>query len=117
MRVTHYSFGNITIDGKRYVDDVIVYPDRVHAPWWRIEGHVLHPEDLSEVINEKPAVLIVGTGHSGAMGVPQETLRLLQSKGIVVRIAKTDKAVELFNQASKQLGNDKSVVAALHLTC
>jgi hypothetical protein len=113
MKIEHYSFGKITIDGKTYTSDVIIYPGRVNSSWWRKEGHNLQVVDLSDVINAKPEVLIVGTGASGLMNVPKETISHLESRGIKVHVAPTEKAVELFNKLQK----DKLVIAALHLTC
>jgi hypothetical protein len=113
MKIEHYSFGTITIDGKSYTSDVIIYPERVDSSWWRKQGHSLHIVDLKDVIPAGPEILIVGTGHSGAMVVPEETLSYLKSKGIDVYIARTDKAVELFNKFQK----NKKTIAALHLTC
>jgi hypothetical protein len=113
MKIEHYSFGTITIDGKSYTSDVIIYPERVDSSWWRKQGHSLHIVDLKDVIPAGPEILIVGTGHSGAMVVPEETLSYLKSKGIDVHIARTDKAVELFNKFQKK----KKTIAALHLTC
>lgn len=113
MKIEHYSFGTITIDGKSYTSDVIIYPERVDSSWWRKQGHSLHIVDLKDVIPAGPEILIIGTGHSGAMVVPEETLSYLKSKGIDVHIARTDKAVELFNKFQK----NKKTIAALHLTC
>jgi len=113
MKIEHYSFGTITIDGKSYTSDVIIYPERIDSSWWRKQGHSLHIVDLKDVIPAGPEILIVGTGHSGAMVVPEETLSYLKSKGIDVHIARTDKAVELFNKFQK----NKKTIAALHLTC
>ena len=113
MKIEHYSFGTITIDGKSYTSDVIIYPERVDSSWWRKQGHSLHIVDLKDVIPAGPEILIVGTGHSGAMVVPEETLSYLKSKGIDVHIARTDKAVELFNKFQK----NKKTIAVLHLTC
>jgi len=113
MKIEHYSFGTITIDGKSYASDVIIYPERIDSSWWRKQGHSLHIVDLKDVIPAGPEILIVGTGHSGAMVVPEETLSYLKSKGIDVHIARTDKAVELFNKFQK----NKKTIAALHLTC
>jgi hypothetical protein len=96
MKIDTYSFGTIVIDGKRYSKDVIIYPGRVFSPWWRKEGHLLQLDDLSEVITEKPDVLI---DELGALGID-------------VRPEKTTKAVTVFNSLS-----GKKVVAALHLTC
>jgi len=113
MKIEHYSFGKITIDGKPYTSDVIIYPERVDSSWWRKEGHTLHIEDLHDVLNANPAVVVVGTGFFGIMKVPRETIAYLESKGIEVHAARTAKAVEVFNTFQK----DKKVIAALHLTC
>lgn len=113
MNIENYSFGKITIDGRQYKSDVIIYPDKVDSSWWRKEGHKLQIADLTEVVNSRPEVLIIGTGYSGVMIVPEETISYLKSKGIKVYIERTTKAVELFNKLQK----DRKVVAALHLTC
>jgi hypothetical protein len=113
MKLEHYSFGRLTIDGKTYTSDVIIYPGRVDSSWWRKEGHYLQVVDLVDVINAKPEVLIIGTGYSGVMVVPKETVSHLESKGIEVHVARSEKAVEMFNKLQKE----KLVIAALHLTC
>ena len=113
MNIEHYSFGRITIDGKTYTSDVIIYPGRVDSSWWRKQGHYLQVVDLIDVINTKPDILIIGTGYSGVMVVPKETVSRLESEDIEVHVAQTEKAVELFNTLQK----DRTVIAALHLTC
>jgi len=113
MKVEHYSFGNITIDGQTYTSDVIIYPERVDASWWRKQGHHLQIEDLAGVIKAKPGVVIIGTGFFGVMKVSKETVSHLESKGILVYVERTGKAVEQFNELQK----NKTVIAALHLTC
>ena len=111
--IDSYSFGRIVIDGKEYTKDVIIFPDKVKANWWRKEGHELNPEDLEDVINENPELLIVGTGASGLMKVKPETEELLKRKGIKLIALPTEQACKLFNEKSKTM----KVVAALHLTC
>ena len=115
MKIEHYSFGTITINGKTYTSDVIIYPGRVDSSWWRKEGHKLQIVDLNDVINAKPEVLVVGIGYSGLMAVPEETISYLESKGIKVHVARTKEAVDLFNNLQKK--KDKVSIAALHLTC
>lgn len=112
MKITHYSFGNIQIDGKTYSKDVIIFPDHVFSPWWRKEGHALYEEDLSEVLSSNIRTLIIGTGYHGTMQVPQATLDFLKSKDIKTYVETTRKAVELFNKTSSE-----NTAAALHLTC
>lgn len=113
MRIDHYSFGSITIDGKRYTSDVIIYPDRVDDSWWRKEGHYLQKSDLADIVAAKPELLIVGTGMHGIMQVPESAISLLTAHGIQVIIKKTGEAVEVFNDRPR----DKIAVAAFHLTC
>ncbi len=113
MKIEHYSFGKIVINGKTYTSDVIIYPGRVDGSWWRKEGHYLQTADLTDIITARPDVLIIGTGFSGVMTVPEETIRFAKSKGIEVRVERTEKAVELYNR----IGKDRTVIAALHLTC
>jgi hypothetical protein len=113
MTIGHYSFGRITVDGKTYTSDVIIYPEKVDSSWWRKEGHNLEIADLAGVIAAKPDVLIIGTGAYGVMKVPEKTIYHLTSNGIEVHAEQTEKAVGLFNRLQKE----KRVIAALHLTC
>jgi len=111
--IDSYEFGRIVINGKRYDSDLIVFSDKVRSGWWRKEGHRLHVEDLKEVLEVKPEVLVVGTGYSGLMTVPPETRKYIESKGIELMAQKTTEACETFNRLVKS----RKVVAALHLTC
>lgn len=113
MKIDSYSFGRLVVDGRIYTSDVILYPERIDASWWRKEGHRLEAEDLAEVVAARPHILIIGTGYSGVMTVPRETLDFLAAKGIIVRVERTGTAVEAFNK----LQGKTSVIAALHLTC
>ena len=111
--IDSYDFGRIVINGKRYSSDLIVFSDTVRGGWWRKEGHRLHVEDLKDVLEVKPEVLVVGTGYSGLMRVPPETRRYVESEGIEFIAQKTAEACETFNRLVKS----RKVVAALHLTC
>ncbi|MHC4549263.1 MAG: Mth938-like domain-containing protein [Planctomycetota bacterium] len=113
MHIDAYSFGQITIAARAYTSDVLLYPDRVQASWWRREGHRLDVADLKEVLDAQPATLIVGTGYHGRMEVPPETRAALREKGIRLHVAPTPEAVEIFNAMREA----SAVCAALHLTC
>ncbi len=113
MKIDSYTFGSLVVDGKMYTSDVIIYPGRVDPSWWRKEGHRLRTADLAEVLDAKPEVLIVGTGYSGMMVVPEETKNHIRSKGIEIYIETTGRAVGLFNT----MQGKKTIIAALHLTC
>ncbi len=113
MHIDDYSFGKIIIGGKTYTSDVIVYPDKVDASWWRKEGHYLEKGDLGDIVKAGPDIVIIGTGNWGVMKVPEETLDFLESKGIKAYTERTARAVELFNSQPE----GKKVIGAFHLTC
>lgn len=111
--IEFYDFGKITIDGKHYKTDVIIFPDHVNDGWWRKEGHRMSIEDLKDVLQAKPEVLVVGTGYYGSMKVPNEVKEYLTSKKIELVIENTREAYKTYNR----LTPTKRVVAAFHLTC
>ncbi len=112
--IDSYGFGRIVVDRQRYTSDVIVSADRVKDSWWRREGHRLHVEDIERVVHEeKPDVLVVGTGYSGLMKVLPETEKYLKSNGIELIAQDTREACKTFNRLVKS----RKVIAALHLTC
>ena len=111
--IDSYSFGNIVIEGKRYTSDVIIYPHQVDSNWWRLQGHLLQLEDLREIIDFSPELLIVGTGHSGLMKIAPETERFFRESPIELVVQPTAEACQTYNR----LHGQKKIVAALHLTC
>jgi hypothetical protein len=92
--IDSYGFGRITINGKRYTNDVIVFSDRVKDNWWRKEGHRLQVEDIETVVKQKPEVLVVGTGYYGLVKIPVETIEYLKSKGVKLIAQKHGKPVQ-----------------------
>jgi len=111
--IDSYQFGLIVINGKKYVLDVIIFPDSVTDNWWRKTGHQLCLEDITEVLTENPEVLVVGTGSSSLMKVLPEVPQVVDAQGIELITEATDKACNTYNQ----LCRFRSAVAALHLTC
>ncbi|MHA1400952.1 MAG: Mth938-like domain-containing protein [Candidatus Heimdallarchaeaceae archaeon] len=112
--VEYYMFGKIIVNGQTYTKDLIIFPDYIQSNWWRKEGHTLHLEDLTEVFNRKPEILVVGIGAQGVMKISEEIKEEIKRKGLELIIAKTGQAVEEYNKLVK---DNKNVAAALHLTC
>ena len=114
MRIESYSFGVMKVEGTEYRTDLIVFPDRIMSDWWRKRGHSLVIEDLDDVLDFEPAVLVVGKGASGLMDIPDSTQKTLQEKGIEVIAENTGQAWGLFNE---QIEKGRRAVGAFHLTC
>lgn len=113
MKIADYSFGRLSIGNKTYTSDLIICPDVIIYPWWRIEGHLLQSQDLNQISDQKPEVLIIGTGYSNRMKVANELLDILSKKAITVYSNITPEAISMFNK----LYNLKKTVACLHITC
>jgi hypothetical protein len=111
--VDSYSFGRIKVGGTNYTSDIILFPDRVFAPWWRKEGHHLCLEDLEEIPLEGTDTLIVGTGFLGVMKVGNDVRAFMKDNGIQLFVEKTKDAVRIYNEMEQQ----GKVVGAFHLTC
>lgn len=111
--IDSYSFGCIVIDGVQYETDVILLPDRIVENWWRVEGHVLSPADLGEVVQCKPEILVIGRGLYNQLKVPVETRAFLQSHRIDLIELDSRKACDEYNA----LAPARRVAAGIHLTC
>ncbi|MEE8637926.1 MAG: MTH938/NDUFAF3 family protein [Candidatus Margulisiibacteriota bacterium] len=110
--ISHYSFGSITIDGKKYEHDVIVSSSGVKS-WWRATSHNVSMNDLDPILSEKPKLVIFGTGAAGVMEVAGESEDHLEEQQIKVVIKKTADAIKEYNLRQSEPG----VVGAFHLTC
>ena len=111
--IESYSFGRIKVDSKSYATDLIIFPDHVYDRWWRKEGHRLSTDDLKDVWQAEPEVLIVGTGYYGLMKVPGEVKQQLTARNIELIVENTKEAWQTYNR----LASMKKVVAVFHLTC
>ena len=111
--IEKYQFGSVTIDGKTYDPDLLIYPGRVEDRWWRREGHYLRLEDIMQVVNAHPDTLVVGTGYFGRMDIDPEVPEALKREGIALVACRTKEACAEFNRRR----SSQRVVAALHLTC
>lgn len=115
LRIERYSFGSMTIGGREFTSDLILYPDgRIQDNWFRAQGHSLCPDDIATILDAAPEKLIIGSGASGMMRVPESVLELCRSRGIEVEESRTALAMTKFNEASEA---GKVVAACFHLTC
>ena len=114
--ITHYSFGEMTIDGKDYDGDLTLLPGGKVQPWpFDLGTHMLFPDDLAPLLNEQVKTIIIGTGNAGAVELAdemEEFLDELRKKGVQIFIGNTVKAVKQFNASPKE-----GLLACFHLNC
>lgn len=108
-----YRFGRIVVDGKAYEKDVVILPEGVRANWRREKGHWLQAADLDWVLENKPAVFVVGMGAVSRMKTSPEVETILAQLEIELLALPTKEACERYNE----LRLEKRTAAALHLTC
>ncbi len=113
MHIDNYEFGSITIDGRTYRNDLLIWPGHLKSDWWRLEGHLLQLPDVAEALVSKPQVLVVGTGAYGNMAIDSELAAYLKDQGIDLIARPTQEACSYLNESSGK----RLLAAALHLTC
>lgn len=112
--INAYDFGSIIVDGKEYTTDIIIFPDgRVRASWWRKDGHILSSEDLTDLIESQPEIIVAGTGAYGFMRPEKDLKDQLQKRGIEFKSAPSGQAIKLYNE----LCDKRRLGACFHLTC
>jgi hypothetical protein len=111
--IEEYHFGHIVVDGRAYNRDVIIHPGGVDPNWWRAQSHHLSPGDLSRILFWNPQVLVVGTGASGMMVIPDESREMIRQRKIHLVVERTEEACQVYNRQR----STRRAVAALHLTC
>ena len=105
---------SMQVAGKTYTTDLKIIGDTVKDNWWRRKGHRLLSDDIVDILESRPDVLVVGTGYAGNLDIPASLRRVLAERGVRLLSEHTAEAVELFNRHRAQ---EKNVAGAFHLTC
>ncbi|MGB5991660.1 MAG: MTH938/NDUFAF3 family protein [Desulfobacterales bacterium] len=114
MMIENFSFGNIVVDGITYTNDIKIIRGSVIPTWWRKSGHRVDIEDVRDIIDAKPNILVLGKGKPGMMKSTSSLGEFLKQNDIYLIEEKTSKAIKTFNRLFKQ---SKNVCAGFHLTC
>lgn len=112
--ISDYRFGQIKINGQTFNHDVFIDLAGNVKFWWRQESHRIDKEDITQVIEQRPEILIIGTGAFGIAKVTNEAKQYCSQEKIELIIKPTPQATKEYNRL-KQSG--KKVAAFFHLTC
>jgi hypothetical protein len=109
------AFGSMTIDGRTFHSDLIIFPDgRVQDNWWRKRGHVLAVDDIRSLADTSPEVIVAGTGTSGRMRPDSDLQAFLDARGIALIAETNTRAAKIYN---RKIEAGVNVGACFHLTC
>jgi hypothetical protein len=114
MIESYVSGRNMRVAGKTYTTDLKIIGDTVKDNWWRREGHRLLSDDMVDILESRPDVLVIGTGYAGNLEIPANLRRYLAERGVRLLSERTAEAVELFNRHRAQ---EENVAGVFHLTC
>ena len=113
--IENYTTGShMTIGGKKYHQDLKIIQGQVTGNWWRIQGHSLHADDITDILSASPEVLVIGTGYAGQMRIPDAVRSVIENHEIKIIAEKTEAATATYNRLFSE-GQD--VAGAFHLTC
>lgn len=120
MPIEEYHFGSITIDGKTYNYDVEARWDSQVLAWQRKNSHIIDKEDVERALEQKPELIVIGTGESGVAEMTEVAQNGVKSAGIKLIVEATGQAIETFNfQLKKSLNQNgqRKIIGLFHLTC
>jgi len=111
--INAYEFGKITVDGKVYEEDIVIGADGKVGLWVYETHHLADKKSVEPFVGEDTEAAVIGSGESGLMEAPPETMEYFKSKKIETFILPTAEAAKKFNE----LNGKKKTVAFMHLTC
>ena len=116
MRIDHFTFGSIRIDGVTYEHDVVIAQGRVRKrkkksskPFRGAFGHT--PVSTEENIPWDCRRLVVGTGADGALPVMEEVKQEAARREVDLLTVPTSQAIPALQAEPKDTN------AILHVTC
>lgn len=116
--VTRLSWGRVEVEGQGAAfRDAKLYPGGSREWDWNETGtrHVpgIGPADVEELLERGAEVVVLSRGFHGRLGTREETLRMLEERGVAVHVLGTEEAVGLYNE----LREGARVGALIHSTC
>ncbi len=116
-RISHVSWGKMTVDGVGTGKDFKLYPGGGRAWDWRETGteHVpgIQQADVAELLDRGASVVVLSRGMQQQLQVPPETVEYLNDRGVRVHVEETREAVDLYNR----LATAEPASGLFHSTC
>ena len=116
MRISHFAFGVLEIDGVTYEHDVVVDHGEIQKRKKKASkkfrdafGHT--PLSLEENIPWRCARLVIGTGAYGRLPVMDDVKREADERGVKLIVLPTAEAIEVLQKRARETN------AVLHVTC
>ena len=112
--INKFSFGTITVDDQVYHNDIKIIDGTVVPDWWRKSGHTVDVEDVDDILQAKPDIVVIGKGEPGYMKVTDSLREIAASRGIKLVVENTSAAGKTFNRLCKE---GRNVAGGFHVSC
>ena len=91
------SFGSLSLSS--YTNDIKIIQGKVIPSWWRKSGHQVNIDDIQDIIDAKPNILVLGKGKPGMMKSTPSLREFLKQNDIELVEEKTSKAIKRLERA------------------
>jgi hypothetical protein len=116
MRISHFAFGELEIDGVTYEHDVVIHHGEIEKRKKKASkkfrddfGHT--PLSLEENIPWQCGRLVIGTGAYGRLPVMDDVKREADERGVTLIVVPTAEAIQFLKK------HPRDTNAVLHVTC
>ena len=116
MRISHFAFGVLEIDGVTYEHDVVIDHDEIQKRKKKASkkfqdafGHT--PLSVDENIPWQCTRLVIGTGAYGRLPIMDDVKREAEKRGVKLIVLPTAEAIEVLQKGTRKTN------AVLHITC
>ncbi len=117
-RITDISWGNMTVDGIGSGKDFKLWPGGGREWDWSETGtrHVpgIQPGDVEELLDQGCRAIVLSRGMLLRLRTCDETLQMLDGRGIAVHVAETRAAARIYNDLA---ASGEAVGGLFHSTC
>jgi hypothetical protein len=117
-KIDELTFGSIVVEGKKYRRDVLIFSDGMvkkrKGGFLMFGRHKIKKQELEELSQGQPEIIIVGTGTNGAAHIAPEAESWAKGKNLSLLVQPSYDAVARLNVLAEQ---KKNVAALIHITC
>lgn len=116
-RISHVSWGRVEAEDGSSFKDAKLFPGGVREWDWNETGTRHDPgiqtSDVEELLENGAKAVVLGVGFYERLGVREETLAMLEERGVRVFVEESGEAVRLHNE----LCGRERVGTLIHSTC
>jgi len=117
-KIDELTFGSMIVEGKRYRRDVLIFTDdtvkKRKGGFLMFGSHKIKKQELEELSQGQPEIIVIGTGTNGAARVAPEAESWTKGQKLNLVVQPSYNAVTRLNELVEQ---KKKVAALIHITC